>query len=349
MLKRTVYFIIVGFLLLAFMPSNNWAGPAEIQKLYEAAKAEGEVIWHVIGPAGPWEPVAKKFEEKYPGIKVKPFSHSLSAMPARLITEAQSGRITLDVASCNPQYITALIERGLLEKVDWSQIIQGFNSERLLMDGYLLNITDDPLFWGYNTDLVKKEDVPKSWNDLLDPKWKGHQISIRAMGEQLIGLYPQWLEKPDEVMTFLKKLQAQEIQGAANIGDAFRRVATGECKIGIFRSNEFLTMKNEGAPLGLCPIGPAVVTPTGNILPKNVPHPNAAKLLISWLHSTEGAAVIEEANNRAVITGPDSTNTAKFLSGAGIKFIRIANTAEECAKYLEFEKAANEAMGWGIK
>ena len=351
MTKKMVFRLTLIFFAAALISVNVWAQPgsAELQELYNAAKAEGEVIWHVIGPGGPWEPVAKMFAKKYPGIKVKPFSSSLSRMPARLITEAQSGKITLDVASCNPQYIIPLLERDLLVKLDWSKLIPGLNPDKVLMDGYFLNITDDPLFWVYNTDLVKENEAPKSWDDLLDPRWKGYKISIRAMAGQLIGLYPRWSEKPNEVIAYLKKLRDQEIQGAANIGDAMRRVASGECKVGIFRSNEFILMKEQGAPLGFCPIAPAVVTPTGNILPKGVPHPNAAKLLLSWIHSPEGAAEIKKANHRAVITGPDSSSSARVLHEAGVKFIRVANTAEECKEYMAFEKAANAAMGWGIK
>ena len=349
MTRKIGSLIIAGFLMVAFMPATNWAGPAEIQKLYEAAKAEGEVVWHVFGPTGPWEPIVKAFEKKYPGVDAKPFGHSVSRMPARLITESQAGRLTLDIPSANPQYIPPLLERNLLVKEDWVKFIPGLVTERILMDGYFLNVTDDPLVWVYNTDLVKRNEIPKSWDDLLDPKWKGHQISIRAMGGHLIGLYPRWRKNPDAVIAYLKKLNKQEIQGAANLGEAFGRVANGECKLGVFRSNSFINMKNDGAPIGLCPIGPSVTTPTGNVLLKDVPHPNAARLLLSWLHSPEGAAVSMKANKIGVITGPDSTPSARLLSGAGIKFIRVATTTEDCKDYMAFEKAANAAMGWGKK
>jgi len=349
MTRKIGFSIIIGFLLVAFMPANILAGSADIQKLYEAAKAEGEVIWHVFGPTGPWEPMVKEFEEKFPGVDVKPFGHSVSRMPARLITESQAGKLTLDIPIANPQAIGPLLERDMLLKEDWAKISPGLESEKLLMDGYFLNITDDPLVWVYNTDLVKKSEVPKSWDDLLDPKWKGHQISIRAMAGHLIGLYPRWRENPDEVIAYLKKLNKQEIQFAANLGEAFGRVANGECKLGIMRSNSFLNMKNDGAPVALCPIGPAVTTPTGNVLLKDVPHPNAARLLIGWIHSSEGAASAMKANNVGIITGPDSTPSARLLSKAGIKFIRVAITAEDCKDYNAFEKAGNAAMGWGKK
>jgi len=349
MARRIAFFIIVGFIMVAFMPANNWAGPAEIQKLYVAAKAEGEVVWHVFGPTGPWEPIAKAFEEKYPGVDAKPFGHSVSRMPARLITESQAGNLTLDIPSANPQYILPLLKRNMLVKEDWAKIIPGLESERVLMDGYFLNVTDDPLVWVYNTDLVKKNEVPRNWDDLLDPKWKGYQISIRAMAGHLIGLYPRWRENPDEVIAYLKKFSKQELQGGANLGEVFRRVANGECKLGIFRSNSFINMKNDGAPIGLSLIGPAVTTPTGNILPKNIPHPNAARLLLSWLHSPEGAAVAVKAAKIGVITGSESTPSARLLKKAGIKFIRVATTGEECKNYMEFEKVANAVMGWGKK
>ncbi|MFW2369065.1 MAG: ABC transporter substrate-binding protein [Desulforhopalus sp.] len=345
-MASALFFIVFAF---AMIPAKSGAGTMEIEKLYEAAKAEGEVVWHVFGPAGPWESVAKAFEEKYPGIDVKPFGHSVSRMPARLITEAQAGKLTVDVPSANPMYILPLLERDMLLKEDWGKIVPDLNPEVVLMDGYFLNETDDPLIWVYNTNLVKEDEVPKSWEDLLDPRWKGHQISVRAMAGQLIGLYPKWKENPDEVIAFLKKLNAQELQSAANLGEAFRRVATGECKVGIFRSNSYLKMKSDGAPIAIAPIGPAVTTPTGNILLKGAAHPNAARLLLSYLHSPEGAAVAAEAVKIGVITGPKSTPTAELLTSAGMKFERIANTLEECEDYMAFEKAANEAMGWGKK
>lgn len=349
MTRKIGSLIIIGLLMVAFMPSNILAGPADIQKLYEAAKAEGEVIWHVFGPTGPWEPMVKEFEKKYPGIDVKPFGHSVSRMPARLITESQAGKLTLDIPSVNTQAIGPLFERDMLLKEDWAKISPGLEPQKVLMDGYFLNVTDDPLIWAYNTDLVKANEVPKSWDDLLDPKWKGHQISIRAMSGHLIGLYPKWRENPDDVIAFLNKFNKQEVQGAANLGEAFGRVANGECRLGVMRPNSFLNMKADGAPIEICPIGPAVTTPTGNVLLKGIPHPNAARLLLGWIHSAEGAAEGMKANNVGIITGPDSTPVAKLLDKTGIEFKRVAVSAEDCNDYNAFEKAANAPMGWGKK
>ena len=337
-------FATVICLSITLFSINGFAAPSEsaIRELYQAAKAEGAVVWQVPGSVAMWKPVVKTFREKYPDIDLKVFSGNLSAMPARIITEARAGKLSLDLATSNPESMLPLIERDALEKFDPSAT-SDLNPDILFMNGLLHNYGDTPLVWVYNTKLVSKKDVPRTKEDLLDPKWKGNKIGLRGIGKTVSWLLPEWRENPQKVVSYLEKLREQEIFWAARMFEQYKRVATGECMIGIYRTSGFFNMKKDGAPIALCPISPGVSTPTGAILPKGVQHPNAARFLLSWLDSSEGRTALD--NIRFSPGDPcDASAVARLLCDNGIKHMRIATTAEGAKEYLNFQKDVTKAL-----
>jgi len=343
-MKKKVSAVVIG-LAAMFLAVASFAAtsPQALQDLEKAAKAEGQFIWQVPGTTDNWQPVADKFQAKYPEIKVLVFAASSAAMPARIITEARVKRFTFDLASANPEWVLPLIERDLLEKYDPSKLTD-VRPNTIIMSGLFHNFGDSPLFWVYNTNLVSKNDVPRTWNDLLHPRFKGSKISLRRLAQHLSGLYPEWRKTPDRIIQYLKQLKAQEIMWAIRLQDANNRVANGESLIGVFRTDGFTRMKKEGAPIEIAPISPAVGSPSGGMLVKGVAHPNAARLFIVWLHSPEGRAALDTVDSSQAAPC-EASPFARVLCDKGIKFILSSTTIEEVKEYLAFEKAAAEALG----
>jgi iron(III) transport system substrate-binding protein len=236
-----------------------------------------------------------------------------------------------------------LIERDILEKYDPSKTVD-VRADTILMNGFFHTLGDSPLFWVYNTNFVPKSDVPRSWEDLLLPKFKGSKISLRRLAEHLSGLYPEWRKNPEKIIQYLKQLKTQEVMWAIRLQDANNKVANGECLIGVFRVDGYTRMKKEGAPIEIAPISPSAGSPTGGMLVKGVAHPNAARLFIAWMHSREGRAALDKVDS-GLAAPCDASAFARTLCDKGIKFALLSTTAEEVTAYLAFENAAAEALG----
>jgi len=342
---------VIMCLSIGLFAVNVFAAPSEsvVQDLYENAKAEGEVIWQVLGATAMWKPMADAFEAKYPGIKVSLFSARGSQMPARIITELRANKLTVDVATCSGvDEIVPLIERDLLLSYDWSKI-SDVNPEDVYFDGRFIPYYDSPMIWVYNPQLVSKEDMPKSWDDILDPRWKGSKISVRSNANNLGGLFPAWRKDSEKVMRYLENLKNQEVMPASGGNVAASRVASGECPIGLIRGALLPTFERKGTPFGLLPISPAVNTPAGFYTPKEkAPHSNAAKLFIGWANTSEARVVFRD-NGRGLASPCGASPVAQALCDNGIQHVRVGRTLDEIKDFRRFVKEATDAMGWGTR
>jgi ABC-type Fe3+ transport system substrate-binding protein len=218
----------------------------------------------------------------------------------------------------------------------------------IMLGGYYIAHSDDPLIWVYNTKLVSKNDVPRTWENVLDRRYKGSKISLRSgAGGSVTGLWPAWRENPKKAIDYVKELQKQEIMPADGGNQAAMRIANGECLIGILRASLILELKGQGAPLGVCTISPVVDNPVGFYVPKakGLQHPNAAKLLISWLYTRESLEVFRK-NHRGRATPCDASPIAQLLCDNGLKYVRVGGTFEEQKKFDAFCDAANEVLGF---
>ena len=154
-------------------------------------------------------------------------------------------------------------------------------------DGYWTAYYVNPFVLGYNTNLVKKEDVPQTYEQLLDPKWKGKKISIDDSAYGLLaGLNRAWGK--EKAVAYFKKLAAQDpvvMRGNTNrvqLGDGGRvpthhRLCADDSKRDL-----------KGHPIDWVPLEPVPVQVNPMMLAAKAPHPNAGKLFIDFLLSKEG-------------------------------------------------------------
>ena len=345
MTKVLLIGVMIG-LAVALLAGTSSAAVSEqaIQDLYKAAKAEGEVIWQWGGTERQIAPVVKAFEAKYPGIKCSPFSFSATSIPTRVITEAAARNLTLDVGCTMTDTLLALLKRDLLVKTDWTKTSDG-DPSLILADGAFVLIHDHPPCWVYNTKLVSKAEAPKTWEDVLDPKWKGSKISMRSLGSAFGGLFPEWRVNPQKVVGFVERLKRQEVMQGKRYSEVINRVATGECPIGIVVAAEVSDLQKKGAPLAVCSVSPTGGIPMGAFIPKGSPHPNAAKLLVSWLSSNEGRKIFTKLTDFGLAYPPEASPLAQLLTEAGIKYHRVASM-EDVADYLRFTEVVVKTMAF---
>ena len=294
---------LVRFLLVAqFCALSSLTGAFAADKaLIEAAKKEGQVTWYTVQIVDQIvRPVIEAFERKY-GIPVNYVRANSTEIGLRVINEAKAGRVQASVID-GVQTTVMLKREGLVLK--WTP------------DADLpKNLFDPEGYWvacnfyintpGFNTDLVPKGSEPKTFEDLLDPKWKGKlawntQPSVSA-GQGFVGsvLIAMGEEK---ARAYLARLAMQNVTPLKVSGrQVLDLVIAGEYPIGlqIFNNHAFISA-NKGAPADWIKMQPPLVTYSVMSVLKDAPSPNAGKLLIDFIVSEEGQKIFADAGELPV-------------------------------------------------
>ena len=273
---------------------------ADRQKLLvEGARKEGKVSWYttlIVDQVV--RPLKEAFEKEYPFLQIEYFRGNSDNVVQRVIAEYQAKRFAVDIVdgSSSP---TMLRRAGLMQRF-FSPYLAEYPAE----------LKDPQGFWGvanlyffalgYNTRMVKANEVPKTYEDLLNPRWKGQMMwsTGRGAGAPLfIGNILQTMG-PEAGKVYLQKLKSQNIaKTTASNRQVLDLVIAGEYPIGlqIFAHHPFIS-KMAGAPTDWQPLEPLPATIHTIGLTKNSPHPHATLLLIDFLLSKRGQKVIQLSN-----------------------------------------------------
>ena len=171
-------------------------------------KKEGTVSYYTTMTLSQSKKVVDKFQEKYPFIKPELFRGGGDEVLNRILNEARGGLNAWDVVSTRGDSVLTLRDAKLITPYR-SPESKFIDRDMVDDEGYWTAYYVNPYVLGYNTKLVNKEDVPKTYEQLLDPKWKGKKISIddSAYGF-LAGLIRAWGK--EKAVEYFKKFAAQE-------------------------------------------------------------------------------------------------------------------------------------------
>ena len=304
---------------------------AASDELISAARAEGSVTWYtsmIVDQVV--RPMAAAFEAKYPGVKVA-FSRAGGADQAvKLINEGQAGRVMGDVFDSVSAY-TSLKAADMVAQYtpdSAAPIPDQFKDP----DGYWTAPNVYYLSAAINTDLVSPDQAPKTYEDLLDPRWKDQMVwSVVPQESGAPGFIGNVLMTmgDEKGMDYLKKLAAQDITNMqTSQRTVLDRVIAGDFAIGLMTYTHHSPISAaKGAPVDWLPISPLVASPNTLGLVKGGPHPNAGKLLIDFIVSPTGQKILSDAmylpTNPDVpakvpelLPGPPKPFTATFMSPA---------------------------------
>ncbi len=268
------------------------------QALIDAAKKEGEVNWYTSQIVNQFVVPAKDaFEKKY-GVKVNYIRGDASDLVLRITNEARAGRVQAD-AYDGTATSAGLKKDGLALK--WTPADAMRNGKDYVdPEGYWVATNLYILTPGYNTQLVKKGTEPRTFQDLLDPKWKGKMAwATTPNSSSAPGFIAAVLaEMGDEKgVAYLRELAKQNIAGMSVAArQVLDQVIAGEYPIALQIFNHHTVISAaQGAPSDWIPMNPALGVFSVAGVTKDAPHPNAAKLLVDFLFSPEGQQVFSKA------------------------------------------------------
>src|ERR1700709_1437749 len=278
--------------LAAFATRVMAAAPAPVSitpDLVEAAKKEGKVILYSSMDLPVGEKLGKAFEAQYPGIARQMRRSGSERLFQRVDQEFSSNIRAVDVINTSDaSHIITWKKNGWLAPFVTEDIAQHFLPEYRDPDGmsatsriYLSSIA-------YNTKLVKPEDAPKSWADLLDPKWAGKMVKGHPAysGTIMTATFQLVRELGWE---YLEKLSKQRVMQVQSSTDPPKKLALGERAV-MADGNEYgvVLLREAGQPVET--VYPTEGAPTISGPPAvfaTAPHPNAARLFQAWLHPRE--------------------------------------------------------------
>ena len=331
-------------LAIVFLSAGSCALAADAE-LIAAARKEGEVNWYstqIISQLV--RPITVAFEKKYPGIKVRATRQNATEVAVKILNEGRAGRVQADMFDGTTTVVALKKEGHVLQ---W------------LPDAakeYPADVKDPAGYWiannlfiitpAFNTGLVPRGTEPKTYADLLNPKWRGKLAwngfpTSSGMGG-FIGTVLADMGR-EAGIAYLRELAKQNIanlRGSAR--EVLDQVIAGEYSVAlqIFNHHAVISAK-KGAPVDWIKMEPATGTLSVASVVKNAPHPNAAKLLVDFIISKEGQQVFRDADY--IPAHPDVPSLVPTLKPAEGKFRVRFFTPEQTEEHMvEWNKVADE-------
>ncbi len=325
---RIVQFCVAIGVLLVFAASvqaqtlaelAHYSGPDRTQRLIEGAKKEGTVTLYSSAVIADTDAIVDAFQKRY-GVQVRLWRGSSDDILRRAVTEARGGRYDADLAETAGNAMEGLERERLLAEVVSPVFADLMPGAVVPHRGWIADRLS-VFTAAYNTTLIKPADVPKSYQDLADPKWKG-KLGISNEADDA-----NWFMAVADAMGQDKAVALFRRIAATN-GISVRRghtllsnlVVAGEVPLALNLYGYRVTaLKERDAPVGGIVLPPAFALPTGIGAMAKAPHPNAALLLLDF-YLTDGERILAERGNvptnRTIAEPPPGVgllDVAKFL------------------------------------
>jgi len=284
---------LVGLVLATAFAFGPLAARADMKELEEAAKKEGEVSWYVSHYTSEGaEELGATFTKLY-GIKVNVFRTTAQVAYQRATQDFKAGKTECDVLSTTDiGHMLRFKAEGKLVKYvpeNEAKAVEAFRN--LDPDGYFHTTSAGFVVLSYNSSKVKPEDSPKSWKDLLDPKWKG-KVSTGHPG--FSGYVGTWVLSMKLMYgwDYFTQLEKNKPQIGRSINDTVTALNAGERQVAAGADGSTLYSTSRGNPLAInYPTDGAILIIAPSAILKGTKHPNAAKLFMEYLYSVEASKI----------------------------------------------------------
>lgn len=319
-------------------PAAKPADPATmpLNELYEKAKTEGggKLVYYGTLAQQNAERLFPIFKKRFPGLDVEHVDATGDKLVARIVSEARGGKTFADVFDTDIQYISQVYEQKLLSEHKVPE--QDAYPEG--MKGTYWTAVDQVIIIGaWNTNLVKKEEEPKSWEDFTDPRWKGRLIGEPRDLEVLVGLTRKYKDQAKAVEV-LKKIAANQPEFHKGHSDLAELLVAGQgAACFTCYSHHYPPRQKKGAPVGYW-LTEGIAQINGTSVLKDAPHPHLAMLWHRWIMSEEGQKALAEAGRLPPHPRVEPTEPIKPK-------IVYPLTPEDLKKYSEYQKVWNEIFG----
>lgn len=316
--RNRAFMVLASFLCLGIAKP----AAAQLSDLIKKAAAEKEIIFQISEPRGKFstaqaERLMADLVKKTFGVSIGvkfTFSLSFNAASARTLSEIKTGAVpSYDLMYQTTGTAIGLYEANAIHRVPWRDQFEWISEKDLVFRGQALIAGTLFILPSYNTNAIKPGDVPKTWDDLLHPKWKGSLSTTIYQDLWLNMAQPKaWGEA--KTKEFLVKLAKQD-PVLGRFPEVHAKVVSGEVPLAALDiSNNVDQSKALGAPVAQAIIEPMIVSVYLVFVPQMARHPNAAMLLAAALLTPEGQRILGDGWGASSLFKP-GTPAARFAEG----------------------------------
>jgi iron(III) transport system substrate-binding protein len=283
------------------------ACPADEQALYEAAKDEPTLTWYTQHVQTSNDAAVAGFKKLYPELDVTVQRLAGADLTTRYSAERTAGTVPASlVVASTTDFLNSGREQGWFETELDLPALEDWPEDFYADGAAKVNIT--PYFLGYNTDQIDQADAPKSWEDLLHPRFKGGKLSIgdpRNISGYLAMLYMLREEFGDDYLTALKDqgltVFASSVPGNEALASGAVSVMIPDVPI------VAQPLIDKGAPIALVPVNPTTGSENQVVVSTDAPSPCAARLLMNFLMTEDGQKAFNGAQGASVLEDLEGT------------------------------------------
>ncbi len=288
--------------------------PDRQQYLIQGAKKEGAVTVYAAMPRIYFSELIAPFEKKY-GIKVNFWQATGETILQKVVNEVNGGISNVDVIHSTSLVMEALVAENMLQEIH-SPVHKVLVPAAVPAHRLYASTLQYVLVQAYNTGKIKKEDLPKTYEDLLAPKWKG-KLGIEAGDAEWMASVIKDMGEAKGVQYFKDLVTNNALSVRTGHTLLVNLVSAGEVPLALtVYQYSVEQMKQKNAPIDWFAIEPAVSIMSGMGVPKKVPHPFAAILFYDYMLSPEAQTIIAKLGYV-----PTSTAVESPLKGVKIKYL----------------------------
>jgi len=300
-------------------------GAERLKRLAEGAKKEGVVSIYTSMPQDDMAALTSAFEAKY-GVKAKVWRSGSEKILQRGLLEAKANRFEVDVFETNSPEMEVLSREKVLIAAN-SPFLNELIPQAIPAHKEWIATRLNIFTCAYNTKLVRKDELPKTYQDLLDPKWKG-RLSVEADDSDWLAETVMKMGEEKGIALFKEIARKNAVSVRKGHTLLANLVASGEVPMALTLYNyKIEQMKNSGANVDWFALDPTIARPNANGVARNAPHPHAA-LLFQDFELTEGQVIL---GKRDFI--PTSTKVPSNLNKMPLTFANPKTTLDDGHKW----------------
>jgi iron(III) transport system substrate-binding protein len=302
-------------MVCAAAPDAALAGAKKEQKL---------VIYTAMQPEDSTK-LIELYRGRYPFIEATFFRAGSAPLLNRILTESRAGRFLFDVVSGKVSDLLLLQKKELLGTII-SPELSAYPDKFRDKQSRWVDIYNNYYTIAYNSQRVRPSEVPASWDDLLDPKWRDGKITLDPRSyDWYFGMLTAW--GGQRGVDYMRKLNQQK--PAFRDGNVLiaNLLAAGEFPIAITYAHLVERLRTRGAPVDWVPVKPMVAAPISIALPARPMHPHAANLFVDLVLSKEGSELLKSMGR--VPTRGDVQPSAKRLDAKALELFPMHVSSDE--------------------
>ena len=320
--KRLISLLSLVLAIVVQFGNTTVSQAQSLDDLHKAAVKEGGTLnFYATLAQINAEVVLPIFEKRFPGIKINHVDATSDQLAARAMSEARGGRTLGDIFQTPLENVVQMRDQGLLLDISMPESAAYPDG----LKGSYWNASDLQYFIAaWNTNLVKKDEEPKSYDDFIQPRWKGRLIAEPRDLEMLLAFAKYRFKSDEKAIDFWKKVAANDVEFHKGHSELAELLVAGQAAVCLTcYSHHYPQRIKKGAPVNYM-LTEGVASINATAVFKNAPHPNSALLYARWVTSLEGQKAMAQGGRNPAHPKVDpisKTKTEKtyFITAADLK------------------------------